>query len=113
MGGDAALCSSPAMSSVNDREDAHSRLQRELFEERASALRRIAGKLERRLEALVELEAEIAGLDGDARTEAVARYRELYQQAETYRWYLIVQRECLGLTDHSEVGKAYPVPRWI
>ena len=101
------------MAGTDPREDKQQRLQRELLEERASALRRIAGKLERRLaaaQALRETLAAARGIAPDERAAAVAEHNRLVDEAEVYRWYLMVQRECIGVTDHTELDRFYPLP---
>ncbi|MEE9240324.1 MAG: hypothetical protein V3U53_03940 [bacterium] len=32
-------------------------------------------------------------------------------EAEEFRYYLIVQREAMGLRDHTEVARKYPLPK--
>ncbi len=101
------------MAGSDPREEKHQRLQRELLEERASALRRVAGKLERRLaaaEALRDLLSAAPGMAPEERAEVVAEHNRLVDEAEVYRWYLMVQRECIGVTDHSELDRFYPLP---
>lgn len=80
-------------------------LHAEIVEEKASALGRISRKLEGYLCELAALrERFLAGAD------CAAEYEEVRRQAELYFWYLTVQREVLGFTDHEALARAYPVP---
>jgi hypothetical protein len=82
----------------------------QLRQEKASALRRTGEKLEKMNAELTLLGGELGALSGPAREKRVARYQELRAQAEYERWCLIVQREAMGLFDHSEVDLLYPIP---
>jgi hypothetical protein len=90
--------------------DSHDRLLKELNDERAAALARIS----RTLEALIELAREsrrrIDTLEGAARDAETARYRDLRERAQTYRWYLEVQREAIGLRQHQLIDQFYEIP---
>jgi len=85
-----------------------SRIQDEINAEKAAALSRIAGTLEALLAELRRIAAEAAA--SQARERAVARHREVREQALRYRWYLEVQREAIGLTRHEALDEMYPVP---
>jgi hypothetical protein len=85
-----------------------SRIQDEINAEKAAALSRIAGTLEALLAELRRIAAEAAA--SQERERAVARHREVREQALRYRWYLEVQREAIGLTRHEALDEMYPVP---
>jgi hypothetical protein len=85
-------------------------IELQLFEERASALKRVGGTLEKQLAELSELAQRIVGLSGAERKRAVARYQELWTEADRQRWYLIIQREAMGVTGHEDVDRCYPPP---
>ena len=38
------------------------------------------------------------------------RYRQAYLECEQLRWMLCVQRESMGLMDHSWVNRVFPLP---
>lgn len=90
--------------------DAHGRLLRELSEERAAALMRIARTLESLLDQL-QAQAAVVLATGDADREgALAAWRDLRARAVKYRWYLEVQREAIGLRQHRYLDEFYPIP---
>ena len=83
------------------------RIELELMEERAAALRRIS----QTLEALIEqLHAMRGGGHWSTRSPDVAEYRELRRRAVRYRWYLEVQRESLGLHPDHRLDEFYRIP---
>ena len=86
------------------------RIELELMEERAAALRRISGTLESLLEQLQALRARIGDVHWSHRTPEVTEYRELRRRAVKYRWYLEVQRESLGLHPDHRLDEFYPIP---
>jgi hypothetical protein len=82
----------------------------ELRKEKASALRRVAGKLESLLDDLREVEGALPRASSRERPRIVEKHKALRAEAEKYRWYLIVQREALGLFRHDDVMQLYPIP---
>ena len=88
----------------------HKQLLRELAEERAAALARISRRLESLIAQLQTTREQIAHGRDEDRARDVAAYRELYQQALKYRWYLEVQREAIGLTQHHGIDEFYRIP---
>jgi hypothetical protein len=82
----------------------------EIQSEKASALRRVASRLESLLGELEETEKVLRGSSGPARARLVARHRELRGEAEKQRWYLIVQREAMGLRQHGDIYEMYRLP---
>lgn len=93
-----------------DAAEQHDRLHRELTEERAAALRRIAGTLEALIAELQTLRARITALGEADRAPMLGAYRDLRRRALRYRWYLEVQREALGLRHHHRLDEFYPIP---
>jgi hypothetical protein len=81
-----------------------------LYEDRAAALGRIGGTLQNLLDTLNALRGQLPRLTGEERAAAVARYASLLDRAKTYRWYLEVQREAVGLTRHDLIDELYPLP---
>lgn len=92
-----------------DTAEQHDRLQRELTEERAAALRRISQTLESLIEQLQALRQRI-GAHPSGLSPELAAYRELRRRAVRYRWYLEVQREALGLRHHHRLDEFYAIP---
>jgi len=82
----------------------------QIRQEKASALRRVGDKLETLIGQLVKLEGELRTLTGPPHSKKVEQYQKLWADADHQRWYLVIQREALGLFDHSEVDLMYPIP---
>ena len=88
----------------------HARLLRELNEERAAALARIARRLDTLLTELRELRTQAEHIGEEGRAGLRRRYDVLREQALEYRWYLEVQRESIGIRSHALLDELYPVP---
>jgi hypothetical protein len=88
----------------------HTQLLKELQEERAAALARISRRLESLIDQLHATRTQIAHGRDEERARDVAAYRELHRQAMKYRWYLEVQREAVGLTQHHRLDEFYRIP---
>ena len=86
------------------------RIELELMEERAAALRRISQTLESLIEELGRLRAHIGEVHWSNQSPDVARYRDLRRRAVRYRWYLEVQREALGLHPDHRLDEFYSIP---
>jgi hypothetical protein len=86
------------------------RIELELTEERAAALRRISQTLESLIEQLQTLRGQIGDGHWSNQSADVARYRELRRRAVRYRWYLEVQREALGLHPDHRLDEFYRIP---
>jgi hypothetical protein len=101
---------------VDDTRAKHQSLLKELQEERAAALARISRRLERLIEQCEATREQIArsddhdGRSDEDRARDIAAYRDLRQQAVTYRWYLEVQREAIGLRNHQGLDEFYRIP---
>ncbi|MET0147432.1 MAG: hypothetical protein ABW328_22010 [Ilumatobacteraceae bacterium] len=81
-------------------EAAHRAVVAELDNERAATLGRTADRLERARRDLQRLLADPAV---DRRV-----VRDAFDRVEERRWLLCVQREAIGLYDHSWVDRVYP-----
>jgi hypothetical protein len=88
----------------------HNGLVSELHHDRAAALGRIGGTLESLIEDLKTLRRQMHRMSLAERGAAAARYDSLHEKARTYRWYLEVQREALGLTRHDIIDQLYALP---
>jgi hypothetical protein len=86
------------------------RIERELQQERALALRRIAETFEGLLGELRDLEARARTAAGEQRRALAADHARVRERAILYRWYLIVQREAVGFVRHEDVDRRHPVP---
>jgi hypothetical protein len=91
--------------------DRQGRIDLELMEERAAALRRISRTLESLLDELQALRARIGEVGHWSNPSPdVAEYREVRRRAVRYRWYLEVQREAMGLHPDHRLDEFYPIP---
>lgn len=95
------------------REEALGSVEHEVRKEKATALGRVGRRLEGFLEELQDLQQRLARLDGADRRALVIAHAEVRKQAELYLWYLVVQREAMGIRQHSELDDYYPIPRAI
>src|SRR5688500_14232366 len=86
------------------------RIELELMEERAAALRRISETLDSLIEQLEALRPRIGDVHWSNRSPDVAEYRELRRRAVRYRWYLEVQREALKLHPDHRLDEFYRIP---
>jgi hypothetical protein len=86
------------------------RIERELQEERASALGRIGRTLQGLIARLESLQAALERAPASERDRLIVPYRETWERAKTYRWYLEVQREAIGLRRHERLDEMYPLP---
>ena len=78
-------------------------LESELQRERASALGRAGVELEKAMAAWQAARADGGDVEGTRR------------EAQKRLWYLVVQREALGLNRHRELYEIYGIPRawWL
>jgi len=98
------------MSASSRSEGAHSRLEDEIRAEQAAALRRIGERLCALLRDLDERLARLVTLSGDERAREREAARAVAAEARLFRWYMVVQREAIGLRDHRGLDEAYPMP---
>ena len=96
------------------REEALGQIAQEVKKEQASSLGRVAARLESFLADLVEVEKVLAGLEGPERRPLLHQHAVLRQEAQTFRWYLQVQREALGIhRGQDNLAEHYPIPKAI
>ena len=91
-------------------EERQGRIELELMDERAAALRRISQTLESLIEQLRVLRQQIGAVHWSDRSPELSKYRELRRRAVRYRWYLEVQREALGLHPDHRLDEFYRIP---
>ena len=83
------------------------RTEEEIRSEMAEALGRIGRRFQNLLEELKQLESVATQEAGPG---LLQKYRDVLREARLYHWYLIVQREAMGLRDHRIVYLEYDVP---
>jgi hypothetical protein len=98
------------MRSMERTAEGLARTEAELRAEKAAALARIAGTLEGLLAELARRRESFGRLSREERGPAAEAYDALREQARLYRWYLVVQREALGLVRHDDLDRHYPLP---
>lgn len=86
-------------------------IEDELLGEAASSLGRASEKLQKALAALAQFDRDAAGVPGAPdRSRERAQLRDEARQA---LWYVIVQREAMGIRTHDGVLRLLQVPREI
>jgi hypothetical protein len=95
---------------LEQRGEALGKMEQELRQERAAALGRIARTLESLLVRLETLRQGAEAVTGPDRAAIVAEHTEVHARATTYRWYLEVQREAVGLRRHDTLDDFYRLP---
>jgi hypothetical protein len=78
--------------------------------EKVGALNAVAYKLEGLLAQLAAIEASARVAGAPKRWELVKEHARLRAEAERQRWYMVVQREAMGLAHHDDVERIYPLP---
>ena len=82
------------------------RTETELKSEMAASLGRIGRTLESLIAQLQHIRNELPKI-GDEKKDL---YRSLHAEAELYYWYLIVQREAIGIRNHSALRQTFRIP---
>ena len=89
-------------------------LEAEFKQERTDAFGRIGRKLQAALDEAKALDERLAHLpSGPTREQTLERYREARARAEEMSYFLVVQREAIGVLEHSILDEMYPLPRLI
>jgi hypothetical protein len=83
-------------------------IEHELVAEKAATLGRAGDRFAAALAALARLDEEIAREGADP--ARLGRRRELQADAAERLWFLIVQREAVGLGHHEGIYQFYRVP---
>jgi len=86
------------------------RTEEEILAAKADAMKRIGETLEKQLAELERLRVALATAEGVERERVRSRHRELLARARLQRWYLVVQREAVGLRHHQGLHQHYPIP---
>ncbi len=82
----------------------------EINKERAAGVGRTARVLEGHLARCRELKDEFATASAVRRAGITREYAEAVAEARKWHWYLCVQREAIGVFNHDEIEKHYPLP---
>jgi hypothetical protein len=84
--------------------------EEEIREEMASALGRIGKKLEMLIAELNKLKERAALCNDDEKSNVLEEFKKIRTKARLYYWYLIIQRESVGLTNHDLLPALYSIP---
>jgi hypothetical protein len=107
---------------TRDPTRAHEAIELEILEEKAATLARATAKLEATLAALAALDETPAaqptgtGAAPDpapaapTAAEAARQRDDLVREAAEALWFVVVQREAIGLTSHDGLYQTHPVP---
>jgi hypothetical protein len=90
-------------------------VEREIRGEKASSLGRMGDRLEAALRELAEIGRTLdderdAPLDPQARAARIDEFNACRERARQTLYWLCVQREAIGVTDHREIFRVYPIP---
>ena len=86
-------------------------LETEIRAEQAASLGRLGRLLEAKIAALETARAALSSCAGPDRPALIEKCLTLHQEAERYYWYMLVQRECMGIYHHDALRRHYPIPR--
>jgi hypothetical protein len=86
------------------------RTEEEIREEIAASLGRVTRRIERLLAEIEERTGDLGTLTGEARRSLVRSLNELRERTLHELWKLMVQREALGLRDHTSLRAVYRIP---
>lgn len=91
--------------------ESHARIVREIVREKAVTLGRAGERLDAALAAVAALARAWQAADGDgaARRQLEAEYDRAWRAADTARQTLLIQREAVGLRQHRDVDRQFPV----
>lgn len=100
------------MTGVSPRDPLHAPLAAEIQVrgEQAHALKRLARTLEGLLDELAALERTLPCVPASGIPGQRAHHDSVRAEAQKYLWYLVVQREAMGLCNHDDVYALYRVP---
>jgi hypothetical protein len=91
--------------------DALGRTELEIKSEMAAALGRIGSTLASLITDLRQIRLGLESVrETEERTEMLRKYNQLHSRAHLYYWYLMVQREAIGITNHNSLRELYPIP---
>jgi hypothetical protein len=85
----------------------------EIIEEKVSALGRIARAFEKELDRFRRFQSNLQSAAPRDRPKREAEYEAGRKRLAGLLWYLIVQREAMGLRNHDIVYQVYQIPRSV
>jgi len=85
-------------------------IEQELLAEKASALALAGDNLAAALAVLAQVDAALADASPEQRSDLAPRRRKLRDEAAERLWYLLVQREAIGLFQHEAMLREQRVP---
>lgn len=83
-------------------------VEQDLRQEQAASLGRVGRRIEAAIAAM-SASADAWATEIDRRDEHARDWAEARRAALQARWELVVQREALGMTDHSVLDRVYPI----
>lgn len=86
------------------------RTEAELKAEMAASLGRIGRTIANLIAELNHIRQESSALSESERSAKLERYESVRSRAKLYFWYLTVQREAIGIRNHSSLIELYPFP---
>jgi len=86
------------------------RTEEEIREEMASALGRIGRELEMLIAELQMLKEKAASCKDEEKANIAEEFKKTRTKAQLYYWYLVIQRESVGLTNHDLLPTLYRIP---
>lgn len=92
------------------RDDPLTAVEADLLQQKAATLARISGTLTTLIGELDRRLASLEALPVRKRQEELASLAEVHRRAQRYFWYVMVQREALGLRRHDRLAELYPIP---
>jgi hypothetical protein len=98
------------MISLKARAEMLGRTEAELRAEMAASLGRIGRTLSSLIAELNHIRQQSASLSELERSAKFDQYQSVRSRAKLYFWYLIVQRESIGIRNHSLLMELYPIP---
>jgi hypothetical protein len=99
------------MISFKAKAEALGRTELEIKSEMAATLGRIGSTLALLIADLRQMSKELESRgEKEERTEMLQKYNQLHSRANLYYWYLMVQREAIGITNHDSLRELYPIP---
>ena len=98
------------MITLKAKAEALGRTELEIKSEMAAALGRIGNTLAQLIADLRRIREEFHLLTEQDRVKKLETYNQTHSRAQLYCWYLTVQREAIGITNHRSLHELYPVP---
>ena len=98
------------MLNIKIRAELLGRTEAEIREEMASALGRIGRRLETLIAELHQLHKYLTLYPEKDKEIQIKKYQNTRREARLYYWYLIIQRESIGLRNHDLLPGLYPIP---